>query len=335
MTTKQRPYEFGRLITSTIAGREADAFYEQGLSQAIEKRFGHPAWAGTGLCLPPRAAARDLLTTPASSGGDLVGESIAAVAASVRPMTVMEAAGMQVLEVAGEFHHLPRWTTASAGWVAENATAPTLGTQVETVDLAPRIAAARLAFSRRLSLLADGVEQRVLAEVSRAVASLIEKAVIDGSGYGSEPLGLLNLPGKKSKTFAGATPTLAELADMLELLGDADADMSRLSFVMHPSDLRDLLVAEVVASTGELIVQWHEGRYRVFGVPIYVTSNCPEGKHLLGDFSSVTLAYFGSPQAVIDKYSGGKSLTGQTEIVVLNMVDVGVVNESAICVGSA
>ena len=67
MTTKQRPYEFGRLITSTIAGREADAFYEQGLSQAIEKRFGHPAWAGTGFCLPPRAAARDLLTTPASS----------------------------------------------------------------------------------------------------------------------------------------------------------------------------------------------------------------------------------------------------------------------------
>ena len=250
-------------------------------------------------------------------------------------MTVMEAAGMQVLETAGEFHHLPRWTTATAGWVAENATAPTLGTQVETVDLAPKIAAARLAFSRRLSLLADGVEQRVLAEVSRAVASLIEKAVIDGSGYGSEPLGLLNLPGKKSKSFSGATPTLTELSDMLELLTDADADISRLSFVMHPSDLRDLLIAEKVSSTGELIVQWHEGRYRIFGIPVFTTTNCTEGKHLLGDFSAVNLVFFGPPQAIVDRYSGGKATTGQTEVVVLNMTDVGVTNESAICVGSA
>ena len=337
MDTKQRPYEFGRLITSTIAGREADAFYEQGLSQAIEKRFGQPAWAGTGYSLPPRAAARDLTTATASNGGDLVAESIAAVAQSVRPVTVLERAGMQVIETSGDFFHLPRWTAASAGWVAENGSVGSLGTAVTTVDLAPKIAGARLAFSRRLSLLADGIEQQVLAEVSRAVSSLIESAVIAGSGVSSQPLGLLNLPGKKSKTFAGATPTLAELSDMVELVtdADADADISRLAFVLHPSDLRDLLIAEKVASTGELIVQWHEGRYRIFGVPVFITTNCTEGKVLLGDFSAVNLVFFGPPQAIVDRYSGGKATTGQTEVVVLNMTDVVVTNESAICVGSA
>ena len=335
MATKQRPYEFGRLITSTIAGREADAFYEQGLSQAIEKRFGQPAWAGTGYSLPPRAAARDLTTATASNGGDLVAESIAAVAQSVRPVTVLEQAGMQVIETSGDFFHLPRWTAASAGWVAENGSVASLGTAVQTVDLSPKIAGARLAFSRRLSLLADGIEQQVLAEVSRAVSSLIESAVIAGSGVSSQPLGLLNLPGKKSKTFAGATPTLTELSDMVELLTDADADISRLAFVMHPSDLRDLLIAEKVASTGELIVQWHEGRYRIFGAPVFTTTNCTEGKVLLGDFNAVTLAFFGPPQAVVDRFSGGKATTGQTEVVLLNMCDVGVTNQAAICVGSA
>jgi len=335
MASHQRPYEFGRLITSTIAGRESDAHYENGLSQAIAKRFGSPAWAGIGYCLPPRSAARDLLTTPASAAGDLIGESIAAVAQSVRPVTVLEAAGMQVIETSGDFFHLPRWTAASAGWVAENGSIPSLGTTVSTVDLAPKIAGARLAFSRRLSLLVDGIEQQVLAEVSRAVRSLIESAVIAGSGVSSEPLGLLNLPGKKSKTFAGSTPTLAELSDMVELVTDADADISRLAFVLHPSDLRDLLIAEKVASTGELIVQWHEGRYRIFGIPVFTTTNCTEGKVLLGDFSAGNLAFFGPPQAIVDRFSGGKATTGQTEIVVLNMVDVGCTNQNAICVGSA
>ena len=101
MASHQRPYEFGRLITSTIAGRESDAHYENGLSQAIAKRFGSPAWAGIGYCLPPRSAARDLLTTPASAAGDLIGESIAAVAQSLRPVTVLEQAGLLLRRYGG------------------------------------------------------------------------------------------------------------------------------------------------------------------------------------------------------------------------------------------
>lgn len=335
MATQQRPYQIGRLITSTIAGRESDAFYEKGLSEAIERRFGHPAWAGTGFCLPPRVAARDLLSTPASGAGDLIGESIAAVAQSVRPVTVMEQAGMRVIETSGDFYHLPRWTTAAAGWVAENASVPSLGTQVTTIDLQPHIAGARLAFSRRLSVLAEGVEQAVLSEVSRAVAALTERAVIHGTGTANQPLGILNLPAKKTKTFSAATPTFAELSDMAELVGDADADLNQMAWVLHPSDLRDLLITERTASTGEMILTWYEGRYRLFGIPVYATTNCTEGKYLLGDMSTLNLVFFGPPQAIIDKFSGSKSATGQTEVIVLNMVDVGCTNQGAICVGSA
>jgi HK97 family phage major capsid protein len=240
-----------------------------------------------------------------------------------------------VIETSGDFHHLPRWTTAAAGWLAESASVPTLGTQVTTIDLQLHIAGARLAFSRRLSVLAEGVEQSVLAEVSRAVSSLIEKAVIQGTGNANQPLGILNLPAKKTKTFSAATPTFAELSDMVELVGDADADLNQMVWVLHPSDLRDLLIAERVANTGEMILTWHEGRYRLFGMPVYSTTNCTEGKYLLGDMSTLNLVYFGPPQAIIDKFSGGKSTTGQTEVILLNMVDVGCTNEAAICVGTA
>ena len=334
MATTQRAYQFGRLITSSFAGRESDSYWEAGLSESFAAKYGHPAFVGTGFCLPPRAAARDLLSSPASAAGDLIGESIAAVAQSVRPVTVMERAGMQVIETAGDFYHLPRWTTAAAGWIAENAAVPSLGTQVTSVDLSPRIAGARLAFSRRLSVLADGIEQQVLAEVSRAVSSLIEKAVLQGVGYSNEPLGILNLA-KKMKTFSSAVPTFAELSDMVELLGDADGDMSRMAWVLHPSDLRDMLIAEKTASSGEMILTWFEGQYRIFGMPVFTTTNAVEGKYVLGDFSSLNLVFFGSPQVIVDKYSGGKSTTGQTEVIVLNMCDVGCTNEDAICVGGA
>lgn len=332
MATTQRAYQFGRLITSSFAGRASDSYWEAGLGESFAAKYGHPAFVGTGFCLPPRAAARDLLSTPASGAGDLIGESIAAVAQSVRPVTLMERAGMQVIETAGDFYHLPRWTTAAAGWIAENDAVPTLGTQVTTIDLSPRIAGARLAFSRRLSLLAEGIEQQVLAEVSRAVSSLIEKAVLRGRGYSSEPLGILNMP-TKTKSFAAATPTFSELSDMLELLGDADADLSKLAWVLHPSDLRDLLIAEKIASTGEMILTWHDGQYRIFGVPAYATTNTVEGKVLLGDFSTVNLVFFGSPQLIVDKYSGGKSTNGQTEIILLNLCDAASSNPDLLCVG--
>jgi len=70
-------------------------------------------------------------------------------------------------------------------------------------------------------------------------------------------------------------------------------------------------------------------------VPVYTTTNTVEGKYLLGDLSTLALVFFGSPQVIIDKYSGGKSTTGQTDVIVLNLVDVGCTNQDAICVGSA
>jgi len=104
MATKQRPYQFGRLLTSTILGRGSDSYWEAGLGKSFAAKYGHPAFVGTGFFLPPRVAARDLLTSPASAAGDLVGESIAIVATSVRPTLVLEQAGMWVIETAGDMN---------------------------------------------------------------------------------------------------------------------------------------------------------------------------------------------------------------------------------------
>ena len=62
---------------------------------------------------------RDLLTSPASAAGDLIATSVLAVSESVRPQTILEAAGVQRLEVSGDNLSLPRFVEASAGFIRE------------------------------------------------------------------------------------------------------------------------------------------------------------------------------------------------------------------------
>ena len=174
----------------------------------------------------------------------------------------------------------------------------------------------------------------MLAEIGRAVGNLIEGGFISGTGSNSEPLGLLNLPGKLTPTLIGATPTYAELTGMLELLALANNDISKLSFVMHPRTIKALMLT-AVAGGSVFCVEWKDGQWRCLGIPIYATSNCVEGKILLADFSAVKLTYFDAAQIVIDGYSNGKSISGATKINIPNFSDVVVTNESSIAVGSA
>ena len=183
-------------------------------------------------------------------------------------------------------------------------------------------------------MLGQDVEAQMLAEIGRAVGNLIEGGSISATGSNSEPLGLLNLPGKSTSTLIGATPTYAELTGMLELLAVANNDISKLSFVTHPRTMKALMLT-AVAGGSVFCVEWKDGQWRCLGIPVYATRNCVEGKIPQADFSAVKLTYFGAAQIVIDGYSNGKSISEATETDIFNFADVVVTNESSIAVGSA
>ena len=228
---------------------------------------------------------------------------------------------------------LPRFTEASAGFVAEGGTFPSLGTLVTSVDATPRLASARIAFSRRLKVLVPDAEAAVLAEVGRAVAALIERGCIDGTGTNAEPLGLLNLPARLTQSFAGATPTSAELGEMLEKIGDAKADLRKVCFLLHPSTAADLMQTEVSATSGQLVLRYYEGAYRIHGRPVFISTNVTEDKVLALDPTFSRIIYFGASQIVVDPYSG--ALNGETRLNVLNGVDFICTHQPSVCVGSA
>jgi len=332
---RKRPYRLGKLLTSlgSIDRENNEGVWERSLGEQAAKFYGQHLIQGGKLenssFIPTRSMVRDLLSGTASAGGDLVATSLEAAADSVRPVTVLETAGAERLEVSGDNVVLPRFAPADAGWVAENAAYTALTTTTTSVDSTPKLAAARLSFSRRLKLLGNDIEAAVVAEVGRAVGAVIEQGAIAGSGSSNQPLGLLNLPDKLTETFSAATPTSDELASMLEKLGDADIDISRVHFLLHPSTAADLMKSRIDSNSGALVLS----DLKIHGLPVHISTNVTEDKVIALDPSFVRIVYFGAPQIVVDPFCGG--ISGTTHVQVLNAMDLAVTHQSAICVGSA
>jgi HK97 family phage major capsid protein len=181
----------------------------------------------------------------------------------------------------------------------------------------------------------ENIEAAVLRELQQCVAAVLEAGFLVGSGSDDQPLGLINTPGIGTETFAGAVPTLAELVAMVEDYADADGDLAAARWLLHPSDLADLLKAQVDADGGETIVQWQDGAHRICGLPVVTTRHLSEGRHLLLDPSAVALVYFGGAQTVLDEYSSGKAISGAAEVCVFNYADVAVLRPAHIVLGSS
>jgi HK97 family phage major capsid protein len=339
---KQKTYRLLDLADGLGRGASVEVgVFERGVGELLAQRAPLIRARG-GVPLPTRALARDLMAGTATAGGNIVGVGLLPVAQAARPQLVLEQLGAQVLELeaVGEAT-LPRWSGAlgTGVWIAENAPAPSFSPLgVASAQLSAKQAAARIAYSRRL---AAGVSDRgafeaaLLREVRRAVAQVVEAGLLAGTGSSGQPLGLLNTPGRQTKTFGGAVPSQAELADMLELLAGADADLNSSGWLLHPADAAALLKTLISANGGETVLQAIGSReWLLLGLPVAMSRNVPEGSVLLADWARLEVAYFGPPVLLVDPFSGGKSMTGATELHVANFVDCAMSEPDCLVVGS-
>ena len=310
------------------------AEYESGCSKLAES---YGASSLRGAAVPHQRMLRDLNVGTATAGGNLANAAqVQQVADAVRPATVLEQIGTQRLEVSGVGNvSLPSFTGGTGGWLAEGEAAASDSASIGTVTFTPHCAAARLGLTRKVRVQVEGgIESAVLREVSAAVRATLEAGFLTGSGSSNQPLGLINTPGTGSQSFAGAVPTYAELVGMVETFADADGELSNATWILHPSDLCDLLKTQQ-GTDGPEVVQFIGGTHRICGLPVAASRHLTEGKHLLVDPAAVVLAYFGTAQIIEDLYSGGKSIKGDAEMCVFNFADVGLLHPEHVVIGSA
>ena len=332
MAPRTTPTPPGRF---SLLGLLAGDQYETGLSKLAADRYGMAQ--ARGLAVPHRRMVRDLGVATATGGGNLASATdLQRVADAVRPALVLERMGAQRVETNGVSElSFPRFDGGSGGWLSEGEAAVSDSATIASVSATPHCAAARLALSRKVrNQSREDIEGAVLRELRQCVAATLEAGFIAGTGSNSQPLGLLNTPGIGSQSFAGAVPTMAELVGMIESYADADGDLGAARFLLHPSDLSDLLKAQIDADGGETIVQFTDGQWRIAGMPVATSRHITEGRHVLMDPSAVALAYFGPAQVLMDEFSNGKAINGSAEVCVFNFADVAVLRPAHVVVGS-
>ena len=179
-------------------------------------------------------------------------------------------------------------------------------------------------------------EASLLAELRAAIRTQLEVAYIDGTGSSSQPLGLLRTSGTGSKTYASAVPTYGELCDQIEILADADGDLSQARFFLHPSTLVALLKSLVDANGGETVAKPEgNGVFRICGIQALTSTSIPENKVILADVPTIHILNYGPPMLLVDPFSAGRSTTGETQIVIQNYVDMMIADRNLVVVGSA
>lgn len=323
------------VLDAAIRGK--DAFIST-VSELLSAR-NDPGRAMPGaVYLPDARFVRDLGISSAAAGGNLSRPALMQVAAAARPQLLLDRLGAQrVVATQSLDLSLPVWVAGNAaGWVAENSTAPVNTSTIRTVTMTGKVACARLAISRKMFLGWADVQSAALQELGNAIAATIENGFLTGTGSLNQPLGLLNTPGRSTVTFAASTPTYAELRQMLSAYIVADGDLESAAWILHPQDFATLASALVSATAGsDTIIQFQSGQWRILGIPCYPSRNTTQGSYMLLAPGEIVTAYWGSPQLVADSFSGGKSISGATDLVVFNICDVGVTHPARLVVGAS
>jgi HK97 family phage major capsid protein len=295
----------------------------------------------SGVCLPDQRLLRDLqLTTGGLSGANLAGavhNPLALVAGAARPQLVLERAGVETVQIDdAQEASLPRWRGNGGGWIREGESLTDAGLTLSSVGVSAHHAGAQITYSRRLRVGTRGdQEAAVIAEMRRSVAQVIEHGLIQGTGRDGQPLGLLE-QATGAVSFASAVPTFSEALEMVEALGDADADLGRAAWLMHPSMAATLARTERANSTGLMVLEalgLHQ--WAMVGLPVFATTAMPEGLIAVMEPRAAQIVYFGAPQLLADPFSGSNSTTGATTVIVSNYVDLAVTEPALLVVGSA
>jgi HK97 family phage major capsid protein len=318
-------------LTGNAQAENAIAQMLRQRSQLSRERAGAP--------LPDRQLLRDLDLTIGIDGANAAGvvhNPLQQVAGAARPPLVLELAGVAAVQIDdAQEAGMPRWRGNGGGWISEGESLADAGLTLSTVNVSAHHAGAQLTYSRRLRIGTRGdQEAAVIAEMRRNVSQVIEHGLIQGTGRNGQPLGLL-YQATGAVSFAGATPTYAELLAMVEALGDADADIGSSAWLMHPSMAATLAGTERAAGTGLMAIEAIGLRQWVaVGLPVLTTTQMPEGTITLMDPRAAQIVYFGAPQLLADPFSGSNSITGATKVIVSNYVDIGVPEPALVVVGS-
>lgn len=274
--------------------------------------------------LIPFAALRDLTKATAGAGGYLVGTETQPAVDILRPWSVAARAGVMIEAGLVGDQAIPKVSAKSTpvwqGTEAAEATPsqPTLA----QIAMSPKQVGAVVNFSRQLAkqVNAEGFVRR---ELMRTMGTALDQAVIDGSGAGGRPTGLLLTPGVQTES---GTTLNAGVRTMKRKVAEANANDERIAFLSTPA-VRELLEGRERASgVGRYV--WDNDR--VADRPAHVTTDMPAATMICGDFANVYVGIWGDAFVLeINPYDPTHFKSGVIQARIILNSDVAVLHPAA------
>jgi HK97 family phage major capsid protein len=237
---------------------------------------------------------------------------------------------------------VPRIGATTAGWYSEGATISLSDASFDEVDLLPStLQSVKAIIPLSAELVRSAVlgvttvlEQRVVQDVARA----IDQAFIQGSGTaGTNVIGLINQTGVNAATYAASgAGDLQDQDTYLSALATAYSEFTTPThWLIHPTDFFGTIL-KAKDTLGRLLFVADpsgNGPGSLFGIPVVVTAQVPQGTLLLVDITKVLVARDLSPsvQVLLETFAQSDEIG----VEVTARFDIGVAHPQAVTVLTA
>lgn len=301
-------FSLSRAIMAQASGDWSDAGFEKEVLRATSRH----ATRANGFVLPAEFMQRDILKS--GTGGNLVGTEHMSdrfidflyKRSDILPrVTSMQGMTQDIA--------IPKMTgTASVAYYAEGATVTESTPTFSQVTLSANTLGALVEFSRKMMTQGlPNIEALVRRDLARVIGIKLDETILNGSGSGAEPTGILGTSGIGAVSLGtnGGAPSFIDLVDLIKAVAIDDADENGV-FIINPKTEAFLRRTPKVSSTDSVMIL--EGD-RMANRPVVVASTVPSNLTkgtgtdlsaiIYGNLSDVVYATFGGLEITVDPYT--------------------------------
>jgi len=257
---------------------------------------------------------------------------------ALRPMLTLAGLGAQTWgNLIGNID-IPKGTSATASWKAENVDADETDILTSQIELRPRRLAAWTLISKQLMhQSSSNIEQFVMMELMAAIAQAVELAALAGTGSGNnQPTGLLGTTGigNVAGGVDGLAPAWSHIVDLESKVDVANALQGSLGYLTNSKVRAALKKTKLDTGSGLFIMGQDSkelnGYKAAFSnlVPSNLTKVNGETTHenlsaiIFGNFNDMIIGQWGGLDLIVDQYTKAKN--NQLQITVNSLWDVAI-----------
>ena len=309
--------------------------YEREQSSEIERRFSMRA---EGSFIPASILRRDL-ATGLNGGRSVIEDTMREdmLLRVLRPQARVIQAGARVLGGLSGNLRIPRQTAgAETSWKTEQGEASETNVELDDLELSPRRLTAYIDVSKQ-QLIQSSVEIEAMLrdDLMKAADQLIDFAAINGTGIGTQPLGIRYTPGVGTVVGGanGAAFNWGHVVDLESRVAETDVAMNRPGYLANAAT-RAWMRKTQRGPDMDFILEGKVQDEPLNSWPLLVSNNVPKNLSkgtsngvcssliFSGDWSELLIAQFGELDVIVDPYTLASTAT--VRITINQFVDIAV-----------